>query len=348
MFVDNQSAIKLAENLSFHRHSKHIDVRYHFTRDLIQSKILTVNYVPTEQQKADVFTKPLLKTKHHKMVTLLGIQKKPNTQQSVSSSFFSTILHFLSILMMLFTLAAPAYCSNIKTQPVLWRSTKTPITSGHNEVHLVIQFVNPCDLLSADVIHKDVLEYSRTKCTEYYDTLFLEPLNAMCPSFTRTDVAQREPRFVVSLLIGVLVIAIISAVSLSATSLAFTLGNRNSIQALTAELSQQQARLELEAENMKKVESAVNLLPRKFASLLQKTRSSSSMTTWSSKENPWIAVSSSRSSSPAFSTRNPCSKKPNASGTLEKSTLLLLITLTQHCHVESLALYSLLAQTAVP
>jgi hypothetical protein len=58
--VDNQSAIKLAQNLEFHNRSKHIDVRYHFTRTLIEEKEIEVSFVPTTEQAADILTKPLL------------------------------------------------------------------------------------------------------------------------------------------------------------------------------------------------------------------------------------------------------------------------------------------------
>jgi len=35
ILCDNQSAIKLAKNAVFHKRSKHIDIQYHFTRQLI-------------------------------------------------------------------------------------------------------------------------------------------------------------------------------------------------------------------------------------------------------------------------------------------------------------------------
>ena len=59
MFVDNQSAIKLASNTEFHKRSKHIDVRFHFVRDVISDKKIEIHYVPSKQQLADIFTKPL-------------------------------------------------------------------------------------------------------------------------------------------------------------------------------------------------------------------------------------------------------------------------------------------------
>jgi hypothetical protein len=55
--VDNQSAIRLAKNPEFHKRSKHIDVKCHFIRELIENEELIVKYIPTTEQRADIFTK---------------------------------------------------------------------------------------------------------------------------------------------------------------------------------------------------------------------------------------------------------------------------------------------------
>ena len=57
--VDNQGAIALAKNPVKHQRSKHIDIRYHFIRDEIQNGTIRLEYVPTELNVADVFTKPV-------------------------------------------------------------------------------------------------------------------------------------------------------------------------------------------------------------------------------------------------------------------------------------------------
>jgi hypothetical protein len=51
--------IKAAENPVFHDRSKHIEMRYHYIRDMIQRKFLSLQCVPTAEQTADIFTKPL-------------------------------------------------------------------------------------------------------------------------------------------------------------------------------------------------------------------------------------------------------------------------------------------------
>ena len=56
---DNQSAINLSKNCVHHSRCKHIDVRYHFLRDRVERKIVKLEFVPSKEQKADIFTKPL-------------------------------------------------------------------------------------------------------------------------------------------------------------------------------------------------------------------------------------------------------------------------------------------------
>ncbi|KAL0451615.1 UNVERIFIED_CONTAM: Copia protein [Sesamum latifolium] len=59
IFVDNKSAIALAKNPVFHERSKHIDTKYHFIRDCISKKEVKLEYVKSQDQIADIFTKAL-------------------------------------------------------------------------------------------------------------------------------------------------------------------------------------------------------------------------------------------------------------------------------------------------
>lgn len=61
--VDNQSAINLANNPVNHQRSKHIDVRYHFIRDEIQRGNICLFYVQSNENVADIFTKPVSRGK---------------------------------------------------------------------------------------------------------------------------------------------------------------------------------------------------------------------------------------------------------------------------------------------
>jgi hypothetical protein len=70
---DNQSCVKLSENLAFHDISKHIEIKYHYIRDMVQRKTIHVQYLPTHEQIADIFTKPLSKTKFEYFRERLGL-----------------------------------------------------------------------------------------------------------------------------------------------------------------------------------------------------------------------------------------------------------------------------------
>ena len=60
---DNQGAIALGKNPVQHQRSKHIDIKYHFIRNEIQNGTVDIQYVPTDQNWADIFTKPVGKPK---------------------------------------------------------------------------------------------------------------------------------------------------------------------------------------------------------------------------------------------------------------------------------------------
>ncbi|MCO5551867.1 hypothetical protein L7F22_005373 [Adiantum nelumboides] len=59
LHCDNQSAIALAKNLVFHSRTKHIDVRYHFSRKCLANKNLYLVKIPTLENTADALTKSL-------------------------------------------------------------------------------------------------------------------------------------------------------------------------------------------------------------------------------------------------------------------------------------------------
>ena len=59
IYCVNQSCIKLSENSVFHDSPKHIEMKYHFIRDLVQRGTLKLQYIRTYQQIADTLTKPL-------------------------------------------------------------------------------------------------------------------------------------------------------------------------------------------------------------------------------------------------------------------------------------------------
>ena len=75
IFCDNNSSIKLSKNPVLHGRSKHIDVKFHFLRDLTKEGVIDLIYCRSEDQVADIFTKSLKLAAFQKLRNLLGVQK---------------------------------------------------------------------------------------------------------------------------------------------------------------------------------------------------------------------------------------------------------------------------------
>lgn len=75
LHIDNQSAIAIAKNPEFHDCTKHIDICYHFLRHKVKSGDITLDYVPTNNQLADVLTKGLAWEKHKRFSKELGLHR---------------------------------------------------------------------------------------------------------------------------------------------------------------------------------------------------------------------------------------------------------------------------------
>ena len=59
IYEDNQSAINLAQAPEIPRKSRHIHVRHHYIRRLVQDKLVKIVHLPTTSMVADMLTKPL-------------------------------------------------------------------------------------------------------------------------------------------------------------------------------------------------------------------------------------------------------------------------------------------------
>ena len=63
IFYDNQSCVKLSENPVFHDKSKHIEIKYHYIRDIMQRGEMKLQYVAMDEHIVNVLTKPLTRVK---------------------------------------------------------------------------------------------------------------------------------------------------------------------------------------------------------------------------------------------------------------------------------------------
>lgn len=71
IFEDNQGAISLSKDPVHRQRSKHIDVKYHFIRTMVNEGKVNITYCPTEDMVADNFTKPATKSKINKFKRFL-------------------------------------------------------------------------------------------------------------------------------------------------------------------------------------------------------------------------------------------------------------------------------------
>ena len=73
VYCDNSSAIDISKNSVQHSKTQHIEIRYHFIRDLVERKIVSLEYIPTERQNADTFIKPLDRSKFEILRQVIGV-----------------------------------------------------------------------------------------------------------------------------------------------------------------------------------------------------------------------------------------------------------------------------------
>ena len=59
ILCDNTSAINISKNPVQHARTKHIEIRHHFLRDCVEKKIVSMNFISTNDQIVDIFTKAL-------------------------------------------------------------------------------------------------------------------------------------------------------------------------------------------------------------------------------------------------------------------------------------------------
>ncbi|GKB37694.1 uncharacterized mitochondrial protein-like protein [Tanacetum coccineum] len=77
LLCDNKSALFMSQNPVSHKRAKHIDLDYHFVRELVASGKLYTKFIPTKLQVADIFTKSLPRPQFEYFRSLLRLGPPP-------------------------------------------------------------------------------------------------------------------------------------------------------------------------------------------------------------------------------------------------------------------------------
>ena len=72
--VDNQATIMFANNKQISKRAKHIEIKYHFVREMIKNKTIALTYCRSIDNISDIFTKPLPRIKFTNFKNQLGIR----------------------------------------------------------------------------------------------------------------------------------------------------------------------------------------------------------------------------------------------------------------------------------
>jgi hypothetical protein len=84
LLYDNESAIKIAYNPCEYSKTKHIDIRHHFLRDHAIKGDIVISHVGTNDQLADIFTKPLDEQRFRELRSKLNIIDSQNVAYGVA------------------------------------------------------------------------------------------------------------------------------------------------------------------------------------------------------------------------------------------------------------------------
>ena len=74
LFSDNQGALDIFEDSTNYQRAKHIDIRYHFIRHVLRNNQISIDYIPSSENPADILTKSLDGTKNQQCLNLVNLR----------------------------------------------------------------------------------------------------------------------------------------------------------------------------------------------------------------------------------------------------------------------------------
>jgi hypothetical protein len=80
LLINNNAALRLTCNPELHDCTKHIELKYHFLREMTLSGRINTQRVSTKDNLANLLTKPLPRDTHENLVNGLGVEKSSCTE----------------------------------------------------------------------------------------------------------------------------------------------------------------------------------------------------------------------------------------------------------------------------
>lgn len=167
LFVDNQAAIHLITSDHFRPSTKHIDIKYHYIREKYNQKLFNLNYINTNEQKADLFTKAMSSTKFNTLKNLLGLTLVIAVAASATNSLVT---------------------SQIQHQdPVIWMKTPVVHIDGYLEYNIKFVFIDPCQSLFSNLTGIATVDNALTDtCSNRFQKDIINNIRALQKSSNRT------------------------------------------------------------------------------------------------------------------------------------------------------------------
>ena len=161
------------------------------------------------------------------------------------------------------------------SNPVIWRPSSTPITSGHNEFHLLLEFKSPCEILTNATVHKDFLKTARDHCDQMYDEYFLQEIKKMCPKKSFTEVQTKLPnqvlyrskRLIISATIAILVVGILVPIGLGIAAQTTASSAHHRLDDVERRIHEQEMELKRKAKEIDLLKQAIEIIQKNVKTL---------------------------------------------------------------------------------
>jgi hypothetical protein len=138
---DNERAIRMADNPVENSRTKHIDIRHHFLRDHQQKGDIEVFYISTENQLADIFTKPLDEK------TFCRLRSELNVLDSRNLDWFIAYMCSMPLIMLLMHLCNLLFIYGAQVVQGIPGPVIPDLQRGEVEVILFVLFPHSGDAL---------------------------------------------------------------------------------------------------------------------------------------------------------------------------------------------------------